>query len=31
MVEFMAFMSLGGLALTTIVTYMSGVEHHLWL
>ena len=31
MVEFMAFMSLGGLAPTNIITYMSGVKHHLWL
>ena len=31
MVEIMAFMSLGGLAPTTIITYMSGVKHHLQL
>ena len=29
MVEFVAFISLGGLAPTTIITYISGVEHHL--
>ena len=29
MVEFMAFMSLEGLAPTTIITYISGVKHHL--
>ena len=31
MVEFVAFMSLGGLAPSTIITYMSGVKHHLRL
>ena len=31
MVEFVAFMSLGGLAPTTIITYMSEVKHHLCL
>ena len=29
MVEFMAFMSLAGLVPTTIITYISGVKHHL--
>ena len=29
MVELVAFMSLGGLAPTTIITYISGVKHHL--
>ena len=29
MVEFMAFMSLGGLVPTTIITYISRVKHHL--
>ena len=28
-VEFVAFMSLGGLAPTMIITYMLGVKHHL--
>ena len=31
MVEFIAFMSLGGLAPTMIITYISGVKHHLCL
>ena len=31
MVEFVTFMSLGGLAPATIVTKMSGVKHHLQL
>ena len=29
MVEFIAFMSLGGLAPTAIITYITGVKHHL--
>ena len=29
MVDFVAFLSLGGLVPATIVTYMSGVKHHL--
>ena len=29
LIEFVAFMSQGGLALATIITYMSGVKHHL--
>ena len=29
MVEFVAFMSLGGLVPTIIITYISGVKHHL--
>ena len=31
MVEFVAFMSFGGLAPATIITYMLGVKHHLYL